>query len=149
MERGIILLRHIVMMETLQMVTDAAVPVLLKLDSAEAEGRFQTQILDLLCEETAKELALKGEMTEELLLAMDEMLAVRLKLAGHAQEDLLLHKILVLKYEEMEEDSTRTQLTETMEMHWMETDAIQDESSKMDGNELIQMEVQVFEQKCK
>jgi hypothetical protein len=102
MERGIILLRHIVMMETLQMVTDAAVPALLKLDSAEAEGRLQAQILDLLCEETAKELALKGEMMEELLLAMDEMLAVRLKLAGHDQEDLHLHKTLVLKYAEME-----------------------------------------------
>jgi hypothetical protein len=61
-------------------------------------------------------------MTEELLLAMDEMLAVRLKLAGHDQEELLLHKTLVLKYEEMEEDSTQWLLTEMTEIVLMETD---------------------------
>jgi hypothetical protein len=102
MEEGIILLQPTVMMGTIQMVTDAVVPALLKLDTAEAEGRIQTQTFDPLCEVIAKELALKDEMMEALLLAMDEMLAVRLKLAGHAQEDHLLHKIHVLKYAGME-----------------------------------------------
>jgi hypothetical protein len=46
-------------------------------------------------------------MMEGLLLAMDEMRVVRLKLAGHDQEEHLLHKTIVLKYAGMEEDSTQ------------------------------------------
>jgi hypothetical protein len=55
MEEGIILFRLIVTMGTTQMVTDAVVLAILKLDTAEAEGQLQTQIFDLLCEEMAKE----------------------------------------------------------------------------------------------